>query len=332
MSDSAGWDSILGAAGRDNGGDGDGFGGDGDSVDSDSVYEDAVDNAVDNAVDDALHPLLAPPARADIGGDSPSPPPHTQRGRLRSWSQLRPPSPLQHPGRGAATARAARAHAWKMAACVVGAVCVGVVMNVSRKAMYDAYGTRYVFFRQQLTNLMYNVWATTLLVLTTRCGRAATPKGAAGGGGGGAGGSTGPLAALPFPWWKLLPAAALDAMADFLMSVAGPNTPGAFQILLGQSAVFFTMVYVAPPPVLRFAPRAAEAKAHGAWRTTRRPQATSAAGGCGRWRRTVGGGGVAAVVLWRLWRAGCGERRPSPASPSARGPPNQRRAALRPAG
>ena len=37
---------------------------------------------------------------------------------------------------------------------------------------------------------------------------------------------------------------ALDAMADFLMSVAGPSTPGSFQILLGQSAVFFTMVYV----------------------------------------------------------------------------------------
>ena len=46
-----------------------------------------------------------------------------------------------------------------------------------------------------------------------------------------------------FPFWKLVPAAALDGLADFLSSVGGPNTPGSFQVLLGQSSVFFTMVF-----------------------------------------------------------------------------------------
>eukprot|EP00656_Telonema_subtile_P007462 TRINITY_DN13500_c0_g1_i6.p1 TRINITY_DN13500_c0_g1~~TRINITY_DN13500_c0_g1_i6.p1 ORF type:complete len:386 (-),score=61.79 TRINITY_DN13500_c0_g1_i6:27-1184(-) len=107
--------------------------------------------------------------------------------------------------------------------------------------MYDAYGTKYTFFRQELTNLLYNLWATTALVVgfiwSTDFRKSITTS------------------ARLFPWWKLLIPAAFDGLADFLSSVGGPNTPGSWSVLLGQSSVFFTMAFSAAFLRTRFSVR-----------------------------------------------------------------------------
>lgn len=116
-----------------------------------------------------------------------------------------------------------------LAALVVGAVILSVVSAFSRKLMYNAYGQRYVFFRGELTNLLYNIWATIIVV-----GRAiASPRFR----------KALQDSARRFPPWKLLIPAFLDGLGNLLDSVGGPNVPGSWTVLLGQSLVFFTMIF-----------------------------------------------------------------------------------------
>lgn len=109
------------------------------------------------------------------------------------------------------------ANAAALTVLVVMAVAMIVVASVARKLMYDAYGTRLVFFRQQLTNFLYDVWATAVLAykLVWRPGDI-TPR------------------MRRFPMRRLAFIAFLDSFADFLGSVGGVNTPGSWQTLLQQ--------------------------------------------------------------------------------------------------
>lgn len=118
-----------------------------------------------------------------------------------------------------------------LAACIAGTVVCGLISSVARKGMYDAWGQRYTFFRQELTNLLYNVWASTVLVVCAL--RSAQFR------------QSVAESSRAFPWYMLLIPASMDGLADFLSSVGGPSTPGSWSVLLGQSSVFFTMLFSA---------------------------------------------------------------------------------------
>lgn len=45
-----------------------------------------------------------------------------------------------------------------------------VISAVWRKKLMTAYGVRYVFFRQELTNLLYNIWASLIVIYKAREG------------------------------------------------------------------------------------------------------------------------------------------------------------------
>eukprot|EP01095_Lingulamoeba_sp_RSL-Kostka_P001677 TRINITY_DN12451_c0_g1_i2.p1 TRINITY_DN12451_c0_g1~~TRINITY_DN12451_c0_g1_i2.p1 ORF type:complete len:376 (+),score=89.59 TRINITY_DN12451_c0_g1_i2:255-1382(+) len=91
--------------------------------------------------------------------------------------------------------------------------------------MYDAWGTKLVFFRQELTNLMYNLDASVivigLLIFTNQITKEQRK----------------------FPIWKFAIMGFCDGFADFLSSVGGPNTPGSWQTLINQTLVIFIMVF-----------------------------------------------------------------------------------------
>jgi drug/metabolite transporter (DMT)-like permease len=103
-------------------------------------------------------------------------------------------------------------------------IAFNVCSAVLRKVLYDSYGQLYVFFRQQLTNFMYDVWSTVVvfgkLAFTTHI---TSDQGY-------------------FPIWKFAVMSLCDSLADFLGSVGGVGTPGSFAVLLNQTVVFFTMV------------------------------------------------------------------------------------------
>ena len=111
----------------------------------------------------------------------------------------------------------------RLALLLVFFVACSVVALVARKAMMSAYGSKYVFFRQELTNLMYNVWALLIvghkLLLTDDI----TPE------------------MRRFPIWKFCFIGLMDGLSDLLQSIGGVDTPGSWQVLMNQTVVFFTI-------------------------------------------------------------------------------------------
>jgi len=103
-------------------------------------------------------------------------------------------------------------------------IVFGVANSVLRKKMQNAFGTRYVFFREELTNLMYNLYATAIVLFKLRFTNDITPE------------------MRKFPIWKFAILGFFDGFADFLTSVGGVNTPGSWQVILSQLVIFFTMV------------------------------------------------------------------------------------------
>ena len=101
-------------------------------------------------------------------------------------------------------------------------VILAVVNRVSRKMMLDSYGPKYGFFRQELTNLMYNVWVTIFVVPRVYNGTVTKEM-------------------LAFPIWQLCIVSICDASSDFFSSVGGVYTPGNYQVMISQTAVIFVM-------------------------------------------------------------------------------------------
>lgn len=111
------------------------------------------------------------------------------------------------------------------------AIFFSVTAAVSKKFMYDAYGDRTVFFRQILTNGLYDMWASTVVVYkllwTDDIPRSMRKR----------------HRIMPFAVIALC-----DSFADTLASVGGVNTPGSWQTLLQQLTIpavmlvsFFTL-------------------------------------------------------------------------------------------
>jgi drug/metabolite transporter (DMT)-like permease len=98
-----------------------------------------------------------------------------------------------------------------------------VVNKVSRKKMIDAFGEDYAFFRQELTNLLYNLYASFVCIFRWRSGAITSEM-------------------IRFPLYKLAIVSISDGMSDFLGSVGGVWTPGTYQVLISQTAIVFTMI------------------------------------------------------------------------------------------
>eukprot|EP00658_Telonema_sp_P-2_P023278 TRINITY_DN1931_c0_g1_i16.p1 TRINITY_DN1931_c0_g1~~TRINITY_DN1931_c0_g1_i16.p1 ORF type:complete len:387 (-),score=77.09 TRINITY_DN1931_c0_g1_i16:136-1296(-) len=154
--------------------------------------------------------------------------------------QLLPPAPTDDHKRRKDDSAAHLQRRLVLAGCIAGTIVCGLVSSVARKGMYDAWGQKYTFFRQELTNLLYNIWATTILSVCAF--RSPTFRRSIA------------ESARAFPWYKLLIPAAMDGLADFLSSVGGPSTPGDWSVLLGQLSVFFTMAFSAVFLRSRFSP------------------------------------------------------------------------------
>lgn len=99
-----------------------------------------------------------------------------------------------------------------------------VIAAVCRKLVYNAFGTRYTFFRQQLTNLLYDLYASTVVIYKLMYTKDITPV------------------MRKYPIWKFCAIAFLDGFADFLGSVGGVGTPGSWAVLLQQLTIPFTLV------------------------------------------------------------------------------------------
>lgn len=49
---------------------------------------------------------------------------------------------------------------------VATAICFTVIATVYAKKVYNAYGSEYLFFRSQLTNCLYNLYATCIVAVS----------------------------------------------------------------------------------------------------------------------------------------------------------------------
>jgi len=122
---------------------------------------------------------------------------------------------------------------WIIAICFLG---IQVVNSVFRVKMYQAWGTEYTFFRQQLTNFLYNVDASIVVIYLLIFTDEITPE------------------MRRFPIWKLAVLGFFDGFSDFLSSVGGIGTPGSVQTVLNQTLIFYTMVFAIILLGSRFAP------------------------------------------------------------------------------
>eukprot|EP01006_Ploeotia_vitrea_P052961 TRINITY_DN67743_c9_g1_i2.p1 TRINITY_DN67743_c9_g1~~TRINITY_DN67743_c9_g1_i2.p1 ORF type:complete len:352 (+),score=26.09 TRINITY_DN67743_c9_g1_i2:312-1367(+) len=90
--------------------------------------------------------------------------------------------------------------------------------------MYNAFGTEFVFARSQLTNLMYDIWASLWVGYKLIFTKDITP------------------AMRRFPLWKLAILSCFDALSDLLSSIGGVNTLGSMQTLLQQTQLVFVLI------------------------------------------------------------------------------------------
>ena len=125
---------------------------------------------------------------------------------------------------------------WRFVLYIVAFVALSIVNSVSRKLMYDGFGSKLVFFRQQLTNFLYDIYASVVVIYKLCGGRIAD-------------------SARATPLWKFAAIGFLDGFADFGQSVGGVNTPGNWQTLIQQLPIPITMVLTYF--VLKGKPRAA---------------------------------------------------------------------------
>lgn len=132
------------------------------------------------------------------------------------------PSELAIPPESAVRGAAARRRQVLLACLVAGYVVCSVVASVCGKLNADAYGTRLVFFRQQLIVLLYCVWVSIATFLRRRHLTAAMWN---------------------YPFRYIFVMAFLDALADFLSSVGSVNTPGDWQTLLQQLTTPATIAF-----------------------------------------------------------------------------------------
>mmetsp|Transcript_24136 Transcript_24136/g.60255 ORF Transcript_24136/g.60255 Transcript_24136/m.60255 type:complete len:405 (+) Transcript_24136:58-1272(+) len=140
---------------------------------------------------------------------------------------------------GCAAARAPPARrGLLLAVLVLGSAVFQIITELCQKKMYNAFGQRYVFFTGQLELLSYDLCVTAVVVgraVLSASFRASLRE-----------------SARRFPPSRLVIPALLDGLASFLQSVGGPSTPGTWTVLLGQSAVFFTMAFSALLLAARF--------------------------------------------------------------------------------
>ena len=101
-------------------------------------------------------------------------------------------------------------------------VILSVVAAIFQKKMYNAFGMRLVFFRQELTNLLFDIYVSCFYLYTLFFTD---------------------LIKKRFAFRKVLLLALLDGGADFLRSIGGVNSPGTFQVLSQNTIIFFTMIF-----------------------------------------------------------------------------------------
>eukprot|EP00753_Platysulcus_tardus_P010546 PLAT2833.1.p1 GENE.PLAT2833.1~~PLAT2833.1.p1 ORF type:complete len:420 (+),score=158.05 PLAT2833.1:1048-2307(+) len=104
-------------------------------------------------------------------------------------------------------------------------VALSVVSNIISKHQLDAYGTKYVFFLQELRITLYGLFCTFFIVYRIFVTGSITAR-----------------MRKSFPLWKFAVLGALDATTDELNVIGGVNTPGEWQVLLRQLLIPFIMV------------------------------------------------------------------------------------------
>eukprot|EP00051_Salpingoeca_urceolata_P004834 m.68095 g.68095 ORF g.68095 m.68095 type:complete len:469 (+) comp13876_c0_seq1:190-1596(+) len=119
--------------------------------------------------------------------------------------------------------KAAKPSTWVLLCYVLAFLVMTVASNIARKRMQNAFGVRYVFFRQELTNFNYNVLASIVVVYYLLFTKTITRQ------------------MRKFPIWKFAIIGLLDGLSDLLNSIGGVNCPGGVQILLQQLVIPFTM-------------------------------------------------------------------------------------------
>jgi hypothetical protein len=103
------------------------------------------------------------------------------------------------------------------AAIIGGALLFTVVANIFVKKVYNLWGNEYVFFRSQLTNLLYNLYAS-IIVIYKYFFRRSDLK--------------------PLAWWKFCVLGLCDGFADILRSVGG--------LMIKNVLIFGVSIIIAP--------------------------------------------------------------------------------------
>eukprot|EP01006_Ploeotia_vitrea_P037328 TRINITY_DN66122_c14_g1_i1.p1 TRINITY_DN66122_c14_g1~~TRINITY_DN66122_c14_g1_i1.p1 ORF type:complete len:426 (+),score=197.62 TRINITY_DN66122_c14_g1_i1:24-1280(+) len=139
---------------------------------------------------------------------------------------LVPGTPLAIKPEDEVTGAEARRRQAMLAVLVVGYVATSVVASVTSKLNANAYGTRLVFFKSQIIEIGWASYMTAIVLFKVVSRPADLTD-----------------AMRRYPKRLIFAMGFLDSFADFLANVGSVNTPGAWQVLLGQLIVPFTMLF-----------------------------------------------------------------------------------------